>query len=181
MAKLVKQAQPRLFDYLYQHRSKHKINALIDIAEMTPLVHVSGMFGAARGNTSWVAPLAWHPENKNAVIMCDLAGDMSPLLELDSDTLRERLYTRRDKLQAQESAIPIKLVHINKCPVLAPAKTLLPENADRLGIDRQRCLQIYNCCGKTHRCVKKWSRCLHKLSHSRLPMMWIHSCITAFQ
>ncbi|OMK89324.1 exodeoxyribonuclease I [Yersinia pestis subsp. microtus bv. Caucasica] len=141
MAKLVKQAQPRLFDYLYQHRSKHKINALIDIAEMTPLVHVSGMFGAARGNTSWVAPLAWHPENKNAVIMCDLAGDMSPLLEWDSDTLRERLYPRRDKLQAQESAIPIKLVHINKCPVLAPAKTLLPENSDRLGIDRQRCLQ----------------------------------------
>lgn len=141
MAKLVKQAQPRLFDYLYQHRSKHKINALIDIADMTPLVHVSGMFGAARGNTSWVAPLAWHPENKNAVIMCDLAGDMSPLLELDSDTLRERLYTRRDKLSAQDAAVPLKLVHINKCPVLAPAKTLLPENADRLGIDRQRCLQ----------------------------------------
>ncbi|WP_392431519.1 exodeoxyribonuclease I [Yersinia sp. HM-2024] len=141
MAKLVKQAQPRLFDYLYQHRSKHKINALIDIADMTPLVHVSGMFGAARGNTSWVAPLAWHPENKNAVVMCDLAGDMSPLLELDSDTLRERLYTRRDKLNAQDVAVPLKLVHINKCPVLAPAKTLLPENADRLGIDRQRCLQ----------------------------------------
>lgn len=141
MAKLVKQAQPRLFDYLYQHRSKHKINALIDIADMMPLVHVSGMFGAARGNTSWVAPLAWHPENKNAVIMCDLAGDMSPLLELDSDTLRERLYTRRDKLNTQDAAVPLKLVHINKCPVLAPAKTLLPENADRLGIDRQRCLQ----------------------------------------
>ncbi|MFI0489714.1 MAG: exodeoxyribonuclease I [Yersinia sp. (in: enterobacteria)] len=141
MAKRVKQAQPRLFDYLYQHRTKHKINALIDIAEMTPLVHVSGMFGAARGNTSWVAPLAWHPENKNAVIMCDLAGDMSPLLELDSDTLRERLYTRRDKLNAQDVPVPLKLVHINKCPILAPAKTLLPENADLLGIDRQRCLQ----------------------------------------
>ncbi|MCW6569158.1 exodeoxyribonuclease I [Yersinia ruckeri] len=141
LAKLVKQAQPRLFDYLYQHRSKHKISALIDIAEMTPLVHVSGMFGAARGNTSWVAPLAWHPENKNAVIMCDLAGDMSPLLELDAETLRERLYTRRDKLSADQAAVPIKLVHINKCPVLAPAKTLLAENAERLAIDRQCCLQ----------------------------------------
>ncbi|AKA37649.1 exodeoxyribonuclease I [Yersinia ruckeri] len=141
LAKLVKQAQPRLFDYLYQHRSKHKISALIDIAEMTPLVHVSGMFGAARGNTSWVAPLAWHPENKNAVIMCDLAGDISPLLELDAETLRERLYTRRDKLSADQAAVPIKLVHINKCPVLAPAKTLLAENAERLAIDRQRCLQ----------------------------------------
>ncbi|WP_337261707.1 MULTISPECIES: exodeoxyribonuclease I [unclassified Serratia (in: enterobacteria)] len=141
MAKLVKQAQPRLFDYLLQHRNKHKLNALIDIAEMTPLVHVSGMFGAARGNTSWVAPLAWHPENKNAVIMCDLAGDITPLLELCADELRERLYTRRDRLAAAQTPVPIKLVHINKCPVLAPAKTLLPENADRLGIDRQACLQ----------------------------------------
>ncbi|VTR24116.1 Exodeoxyribonuclease I [Serratia fonticola] len=140
MAKLVKQAQPRLFDYLLQHRNKHKLNALIDVAEMTPLMHVSGMFGAARGNTSWVSPLAWHPDNKNAVIMCDLAGDITPLLELNADELRERLYTRRDQLAADQAPVPIKLVHINKCPVLAPAKTLLPENADRLGIDRQACL-----------------------------------------
>ncbi|MDR3431006.1 MAG: exodeoxyribonuclease I [Rouxiella aceris] len=141
MAKLVKQAQPRLFAYLLEHRSKHKINALIDIPLMTPLVHVSGMFGAARGNTSWVAPLAWHPDNKNAVIVCDLAGDMTPLLELDADQMRERLYTRRENLLPGQSPLPIKLLHINKCPVLAPAKTLLPENALRLEIDRQQCLQ----------------------------------------
>ncbi|WP_159567468.1 exodeoxyribonuclease I [Budvicia diplopodorum] len=140
MAKLVKQAQPKLFDYLYQLRNKRKVAALIDIPEITPLVHVSGMFGALRGNTSWVAPLAWHPDNANAVIMCDLAGDMAPLLELDADTLRARLYTRRDDLPAGESPVPLKLVHINKCPVLAPAKTLLKENAQRLGIDRERCL-----------------------------------------
>jgi len=140
MAKLVKQAQPRLFDYLLEHRNKHKINALIDIPAMTPLVHVSGMFGAARGNTSWVAPLAWHPDNKNAVIVCDLAGDMTPLLELDANQMRERLYTRRENLAPGQSPLPIKLLHINKCPVLAPAKTLLPENAERLGIDRQYCL-----------------------------------------
>ncbi|MFZ4831695.1 exodeoxyribonuclease I [Rouxiella sp. Mn2063] len=140
MAKLVKQAQPRLFDYLLEHRNKHKINALIDIPAMTPLVHVSGMFGAARGNTSWVAPLAWHPDNKNAVIVCDLGGDMTPLLELDANQMRERLYTRRENLAPGQSPLPIKLLHINKCPVLAPAKTLLPENAERLGIDRQYCL-----------------------------------------
>ncbi|MGV8925066.1 MAG: exodeoxyribonuclease I [Ewingella sp.] len=141
MAKRVRQAQPRLFDFLLEHRNKHKVNALIDIAAMTPLVHVSGMFGAARGNTAWVAPLAWHPENKNAVIVCDLGGDMTPLLELDAEQMRERLYTRRDALEPGQSPLPIKLLHINKCPVLAPAKTLLPENAERLGIDRERCLQ----------------------------------------
>ena len=36
--------------------------------------------------------------------------------------------------------MPVKLVHINKCPVLAPANTLRPEDAERLGIDRQHCL-----------------------------------------
>lgn len=139
MAQLVKAKQPKLFAYLYSHRSKQKLATLIDVPQMKPLVHVSGMFGAARGNTSWVAPLAWHPENRNAVIMVDLAGDMSPLLELDTDALRERLYTPKSEL-GDDAAVPVKLVHLNKCPVLAQANTLRPEDAERLGIDRQRCL-----------------------------------------
>ncbi|MFS2058834.1 exodeoxyribonuclease I [Kosakonia cowanii] len=139
MAQLVKAKQPKLFAYLYSHRSKQKLATLIDVPQMKPLVHVSGMFGAARGNTSWVAPLAWHPENRNAVIMVDLAGDMSPLVELDADALRERLYTPKSEL-GDDAAVPVKLVHLNKCPVLAQANTLRPEDAERLGIDRQRCL-----------------------------------------
>ena len=139
MAQLVKHQQPRLFDYLYSHRSKQKLQALIDIPQMKPLVHVSGMFGAWRGNTSWIAPLAWHPDNRNAVIMVDLAGDISSLLGLDSDVLRERLYTPKTQL-GDATAVPIKLVHLNKCPVLAVANTLRPEDAERLGIDRQHCL-----------------------------------------
>lgn len=139
MAKLVKTQQPKLFDYLYAYRGKNKLMTLIDVPQMKPLVHVSGMFGAWRGNTSWVAPLAWHPENRNAVIMVDLAGDVTPLLELDADTLRERLYTPKNEL-GEHSPIPVKLVHLNKCPVLAQANTLRPEDADRLGINRQQCL-----------------------------------------
>lgn len=53
MAKLVKTRQPRLFDYLYSHRNKRKLATLIDVPQMKPTVHVSGMFGAARGNTSF--------------------------------------------------------------------------------------------------------------------------------
>ena len=140
LAKLVKTQQPRLFDYLYAHRNKRKLATLIDVPQIKPLVHVSGMFGAARGNTSLVAPLAWHPDNRNAVIMVDLAGDIAPLLELDADTLRERLYTPKSEL-GDLPAVPIKLVHLNKCPVLAQQNTLRPQDADRLGINIQRCLE----------------------------------------
>lgn len=139
MAKLLKTRQPRLFDYLYTYRGKNKLMTLIDVPQMKPLVHVSGMFGAWRGNTSLVAPLAWHPENRNAVIMVDLAEDVSVLLDLDADALRERLYTAKADL-GDALPVPVKLVHLNKCPVLAQQNTLRPEDADRLGINRQRCL-----------------------------------------
>ncbi len=32
-------------------------------------------------------------------------------------------------------------MHINKCPILAPAKTLTAENAEKIGIDREQCLK----------------------------------------
>ncbi|NHB88307.1 exodeoxyribonuclease I [Photorhabdus tasmaniensis] len=139
MAKLLKQAQPKMFNYFFQLRNKQKVSNLIDIPQMKPLVHVSGMFGAARSNTSLVAPLAWHPINRNAVIMCDLTRDISPLLELDADALRERLYTRHDELQPNQPSVPVKLVHINKCPIIAPDNTLRTEDAQRLKLDRDHC------------------------------------------
>lgn len=140
MAKLLKQAQPRMFNYFYQLRNKNKVNQLIDIVDMTPLVHVSGMFGALRSYVSLVTPLAWHPENKNAVIMCDLSGDMSPLLTLSADELRERLYTPKAEL-GDDLPVPIKLVHINKCPILAPINTLRTVDAERTGLDRDLCMR----------------------------------------
>lgn len=139
IAKLIKQNAPKLFDYYFALRNKNKVKALIDVELMTPLVHISGMFGAARGNTALVAPLVWHPVNTNAVVVVDLAQDISPLFELSADEIRERLYTKKDEL-GEKLSIPLKLIHINKCPFLAISKTLLPENAERLGINRQACL-----------------------------------------
>ncbi|MDE9537876.1 exodeoxyribonuclease I [Xenorhabdus bovienii] len=139
MAKWVKKAQPRLFDYFFQLRNKQKVSNQIDIPQMKPLVHVSGMFGTLRSNISLIAPLAWHPTNRNAVIMCDLAGDISPLLELSADELRDRLYTRRNELQPGQAPVPIKLMHINKCPIIAPENTLRTEDAERVGLNRDQC------------------------------------------
>ncbi|MGQ0286181.1 exodeoxyribonuclease I [Pasteurellaceae bacterium 22721_9_1] len=142
MAKLIKEKQPKLFQFFFENREKRAVEQLIDTANMTPLVHVSGMLGNYRGNTAWVVPLAWHPINKNAVIVCDLSADITDLLHKSAVELRQNLYTPKAELLEQDILpVPLKLVHINKCPILAPAKTLLPENAQRLGIDREYCLQ----------------------------------------
>jgi exodeoxyribonuclease-1 len=137
LARLLRERQPRLYDYLYQLRSKHQVMERVRLLQ--PLVHVSGRFAADRHYLAVVLPLAWHPRNRNALIVCDLQADPAPLLELDAETLRQRLYTRRDALADGQLPVPLKLVHINKCPVLAPLNVLRGEDRERLGLDLELC------------------------------------------
>ncbi len=142
MAKLVKQKSAKIFDYYFALRDKNAVKALIDVKNRKPLVHVSGMFGSARNNISLVLPMVWHPVNSNAVVVVDLARDISPLLELTAEQIVERLYTRYDEL-GDKLPVPLKLVHINKCPFLAPEKTMQAEDCERLGFDKQACLDNF--------------------------------------
>ena len=133
LARLVRQRQPRLYDYLWTQRQKKAALARIRLLE--PLLHVSGRFSAERHFLAPVLPLAWHPVNRNALIVCDLGLAPEPLLDLDVETLRERLYTRRDALAEGDLPVPLKLVQINKCPILAPFNVLRPADTERLQFD----------------------------------------------
>ena len=144
LARLVRDKQPKLYNYLFALRSKHKVQDHIRL--MQPLVHISGRFSAARNYLGVVLPLAWHPNNRNALIVCDLHLDHSPLLEHDVDELKRRLYMRREALLEGEFPVPLKLLHINKCPVVAPLGVLRNEDQERLQLDmasyQQRALQL---------------------------------------
>jgi exodeoxyribonuclease-1 len=141
MAKLIKKAQPKLFDFLFNLRFKARVAELIDLKKISPLVHVSSKISAQQGCCTWIAPICMHPDNKNAVIVLNLSLSPEPLLSLSAKELIEKLYRPNAMLAQGEQRLPIKLIHLNKCPVIAPAKTLTEENALRLGIDRARCLQ----------------------------------------
>ncbi|MBH3408118.1 exodeoxyribonuclease I [Pseudomonas glycinae] len=133
LARLIREKQPKLYDWLFQLRSKQKV--MDQIRLLQPMVHISGRFSAARSYVGVVLPLAWHPRNKNALIVCDLHLDPQGLLDLDAETLRQRLYTRRDELTQDELPVPLKLIHINKCPVVAPLSVLRADDQQRLGLD----------------------------------------------
>ena len=129
LAKLIKTKQPKLFRYLYAHRSKQAVAGRIKLLE--PMVHISGQFGSSRRYLAPVLPLAWHPTNRNALIVADLGKDLSPLLNESVEVLRARLYTRHDALDGK-LPIALKLVHLNKCPVLLPLAIVRPEDRERL-------------------------------------------------
>lgn len=140
LAKLIKEKQPKLFRYLFELRAKKRVLDHVNWFDMLPIVHVTSRLPAAQGCCSWFVPVAQHPTNKNAIITIDLNQDPEAIFNADINLLREKLYAKTEDLAPGEQRVPIKLVHINKCPVVAPAKTLSEDNATRLGIDRQRCL-----------------------------------------
>lgn len=137
LARLLKTKQPKLFDYLLSLRDKRKVSDQLDLTHRKPVLHISGMFGAARANAAVVVPLAMHPTNKNGVICFDLMSNPSVLSQLSVEEIRHRVFTAQHDLP--ESRIPLKVVHLNRCPVVLPIAMLDPSVERRTGIDRKTC------------------------------------------
>ncbi|MET0378195.1 MAG: exodeoxyribonuclease I [Spongiibacteraceae bacterium] len=137
MAKLIKQKQPKLFEYLFKLRAKREVSALLNLGEKKPVLHISGMFGGARSNGSVVMPLAIHPTNPNGVVCYDLSVDPTPLLQMTAAQIRERVFTAADQLDGER--IPLKTIHINKSPVVVTVKMVDATIAQRMQIDLAVC------------------------------------------
>lgn len=134
LAKLLKTAQPKLFEFCLKLRKKDAVWAEIGVGR--PFLHISGMYGPERGCLALVWPLAPHPSNKNELIVWDLASDPTELLTLNASEIRARLFVKQDDLPEGQTRLPIKTIHINKSPVLiGNLKTLSPAMAERWGMD----------------------------------------------
>jgi exodeoxyribonuclease-1 len=136
LAKLIKTAQPKLYDFVYQHRQKNTVAPLLNLNERKPVIHVSRMYPSEYCGTALVVPIAQDPTNNNGIIVYDLRHDPSDLIELDADTLRERLFTPFKDLPEGINRPALKTLHINKCPVVVPESTLNGAAAERLQIDK---------------------------------------------
>lgn len=139
MAKLIMTKQPKLYDYVYQHRLKHKVAELIDLRQRKPFLHVSGRLPRENGYTALMMPLARHPTNKNSTICFNLMGDGEALLALTVEEIQQRLFTRTDELSEGSIRLPIKGVQLNRCPVVATPKLMDESSAKSLGISLEQC------------------------------------------
>lgn len=135
MAKLIRQHQPRLFDYYFGLRKKAEALKLIDLDQQTPVLHASGMYPAEYGCIAAVMPLIQHPVNGNEIIVFDLRQDPEQLLTVSAEELAESLYTPKQEMPEGAQRVALKGVHVNKSPALAPLSTLSAEAAQQWLID----------------------------------------------
>ena len=82
-----------------------------------------------------MVPLARHPQIDNRVIVFDLAGDVDALLALEADAVAQRIFTAQASLPDGVVRLPVKEVHLNRCPALIAWNHLRPAEFERLQID----------------------------------------------
>lgn len=133
LARRIKAAQPRLWDFCLRLRHKDAVRAEIGVGR--PFVHLSGMYPVERGCMAVVWPLAPHPTNRNEIIVWDLAQDPALLEGLDAETVRERLFTRQSDLAEGVERLPLKTIHVNKSPVVIGNLKTLGAARERFGLD----------------------------------------------
>ena len=140
LARLIRVRQPRLWDWHLALRRKQRVFELLDVINMTPLVHVSSRYPASRHCLAVIAPLAAHPSRPGEVIVYDLATDPAELLALDEEDIADRVFTARADLPEDVQRIPLRTVRTNRAPALAPLSALKGVDHARLQLDLDRCL-----------------------------------------
>ena len=135
IARLIRDKQPRLYDYVYSHRKKDAVARLFNMRTHEAVLHASAKYSMARNSIAMVMPICQHPINKNGVIVYDLSIDPEQFIMSDVDEIAGSIFTPTNELPEGVSRIPLKTVHVNKCPVVVPLKTLDENSAKRLDID----------------------------------------------
>ena len=140
LARRIRVAQPKLFDYYLGFRDKRRAAALLDPFKSRPLLHVSGRFPVERRCAALVLPLAVDPVVATRVVVFDLSTDPDELIELDAEDIADRVFTPTADLPEGVERIPLKQIQTNRCPALVELDHLRPPDIERIGLDVPRAL-----------------------------------------
>ena len=134
VARLLKEKQPQIFDYLFKIRSKNEVQKLVNLENPKPFVYTSGRFKVEFEKTTVAFPIA--PAKNQNVIVWDLRFSPEKFIDWSEDQILENI-TVDFETRSSDNFEPIaaKILQYNKCPAVAPMGVLTEENQQRLKID----------------------------------------------
>lgn len=139
LAKLIKIKQPKLYDYYWDLRDKHKVATMLLNFQQNMFVYVNGFVSSLQGCCTIIMPVCMHPTNKNAVLCIDLLNSIDVFKSDDSERLAQALFQKRDAVvtnqELTQDSPRVYSISMNKCPFVAPIKTLGEKRAVNLNID----------------------------------------------
>lgn len=140
VAKLLRQKQTKLFEYLLKMRDKKEIEKLVLKSE--PFLYTSGRYASEFEKTTVAVAVAPHPSQKGSTYVYDLRFDPSPFKDMKPDALAA--FMEKYKYEEGELRLPVKQLQFNRCPAVAPLGVLTDENKQRLKINMSDIEQNYS-------------------------------------
>lgn len=118
VAKLLKEKQPKIFEYLLGMRSKKAVLELVRADDPQPFLYTSGRYASEHQKTT--AAIVIGQAAHGNVLVYDLRIDPSQFDGVSDDELREKLFTR----DTETGELPVKVLKPNACPAVAPLGVL---------------------------------------------------------
>jgi exodeoxyribonuclease-1 len=135
VAKLIKEKQPKLYEYLLEHRDKKSVASLANLENPKPFVYASGRYGSANDFTTVAFPIA--PGVKpGGVLVYDLRVDPTQFRNASPKALAEVMFASREQRKDPSYvSLPVKELSYNKCPTVAPLGVLDDKAQERIKLD----------------------------------------------
>ena len=122
VTRLIREKQPKLFEYLFNIRDKRHVSQLVNLKKPQPFVYASGRYSGKFNKTTIAYPLT--EGRNNTILVYDLR--YSP----------ERTMKELDKKHAYFPAV--KEFSANKCPAVAPLGVMsVGDGWQRIGLDEE--------------------------------------------
>ena len=129
VAKLVRDKQPDLFEYLLGMRDKKRAAELVLKGE--PFVYTSGRYSSDYLHTTAAVLLGKHPQ-QDAALVYDLRHDPTPFLEMGVDEIVQAWRFTKDP---DTLRLPVKTLKYNRSPAVAPLGVMKDKaTQERLGL-----------------------------------------------
>lgn len=121
VTRLIKDKQPKLYEYLFKMRDKREVQKLVNLEHPQAFVYASGRYSAEHNKTTVAFPIA--PTPNGGVLVFDLRYNLDELLK-----------------EKRESFYPIvKEMKYNRCPAVSPLGVLTQADGwKKIGLTPER-------------------------------------------
>lgn len=133
VAKLIKEKQPKMYDYLLKMRDKGEVKRLVNLESPQPFIYSSGRYDPAYLRTTAAYPVA-EGSRPGSVVVFDLRYDPASMVSLSAKEIRDRQFTAKAEQDDPQDRLPIKELVYNKVPAVAPLGVLDEASAERLSL-----------------------------------------------
>ena len=144
VARLIRDRQPELFEYLFKMRGKNEMKRLVNLENPKPFVYASGRYANEFNKTTVAFPIA--PGRNGNVLVYDLRHNISSVLDGScrlfssptSLTLSGGPPPEPSPVHVSNSLYPtVKELCYNRCPAVAPVGVLEKNDGwGKIGLDK---------------------------------------------